>query len=320
MQGIVSSYDSSFKMANAGPIIGTLRQDLRSGISGRLGPTPPMLPARITLDGPDGRREYRYRIARGVLLEPTLLGWAATNSFLHQGWRTGEAAMDGTLTIHYNGGRTLVRRDRLASRLPSSEIAGVLLAPVPLLLTNPFEPVTLDSVSLDVSYAPKLAESILVDLWAERAEVRPGETLSLTARLQDRQGTRREIPVEIQVPERWRGKSLLIVAGGARDLTEWDQDRSPSIYEPKDLAGLERLIREYPDAGDLLVRIYGEEDGVVLGDLEMGPLPGSIESVLGSAHKRGPARPSTNYRIEERRIDAASVVTGGLGVRVRVEP
>ena len=121
------------------------------------------------------------------------------------------------------------------------------------------------------------------------------------------------------MPERWRGETLLIIAGGAKDLTEWDQERVPVLYEPKDLAGLERLLRDFPDEGDLLVRVYGEEEGVLLGDRELGPLPGSVVSVLGARHKRGPARPAPNHRLEERRIDAGGAVTGGLAVRVTVE-
>jgi hypothetical protein len=179
--------------------------------------------------------------------------------------------------------------------------------------------VVLDSVALDVSYVTSLHESILIDLWAERERVRPEETLTLTARLKDRHEQTRDIEVQIPVPERWRGRTLFILAGGVNELTQWDRERAPVLYEPKDLGGLERLIREFPDEGQLLVRIYGEEGGVILGDQELGPLPSSVARVLGAEHKRGPARPSSNVEIEERRIDAAGTVTGTAAVRVRVE-
>jgi len=319
IQAIVPSYNAPFKVGSAGPIIGTIRQDLRAGVSGKLGEVPPMLPVRIVLSGPSGTDHYSYRVARGVLLEPTLVAWAATNSFLQHGWRIGEATLDARLIVHYNKTCTLARRDRLASRVPATEISEQLLAPLPLLLANPFQRVVLDSLSLEVAYSTRLRESVLIDFWAEREKVRPGEILSLTARLQDHLGEVRQISVEIPVPERWRGRTLMILAGGGRDLTDWDKERAPALYEPKDLASLERLIRDFPDEGELLVRVYGEEDAVVLGDRELGPLPGSVAQVLGAAHKRGPARTAPNFRLEERRIDAGGAVRGVLGVRVRVE-
>jgi hypothetical protein len=316
---VVASVSSSFKLGSPGTIVGTIRQDLRAGVCGVVGEKPAMLPITIDLRSAGGRDIYHYRVARGVLLEPSLATWAATNSFLQHGWKVGEAWMEATVTVAYNHGRMLSRRERLAARSPSTDIAEQLLAPLPLLLTNPFEKVVIDSVRLDVSYAPELRECVLVDLWAERESVRPGERLLLTARLQDRQGARREIPIEIPIPERWQGETLLILAGSVGDLTDWDRDRSPAIYEPKDLAGLERLVREFPDDGNLLVRIYAEEDGVVLGDHEVGALPDTYARVLGAGHKRGPARSAPNYRLEERRIDAGGAVSGGMAVRVHVE-
>ena len=316
---IIPSYNNSFKVGSAGPIIGSIRQDLRAGVTGVLGPTPPMLPVRIVLEGPSGRDVYHYRLARGTAVEPALLAWATSNSLLQHGWRTGEASVDARFTLHYNGGQTLTRRDRMATKSPATEIAEQLLAPFPLLITNPFERVTIDSVALELSYSPEMHESILLELWAERETVRPGELLSLAARVKDHQAKTREIRITIPVPQRWQGQTLLILAGGAKDLTEWDQERVPALYEPKDLAGLERLLRDFPDEGDLLVRVYGEEEGVMLGDRELGPLPGSVTSVLGASHKRGPARSAPNHRLEERRIDAGGAVTGGLAVRVTVE-
>ncbi len=319
IHGIIPSYNASFKMGSPGPIIGVVRQDYRAGIAGRLGETAPQLPVTVKLDGPGGREVFRYRIARGTMLEPTLLSWAVSNSFLRRGWSRGEASFEGTLSVHYNGDRVLDRHDRIASRAPSIEIAQMFLAAVPLLLTNPYEKVSLDSLRLEVSYRTEIVESQLIDVWAERERVRPGEELSLMVRLQERQGETRDHRVEIPVPELWRGRNLLILTGGPAELIAWDIERAPSRYRPRDLAGLERLLREYPDDGSLLVRIYSNDEGILLGDRELGPLPTSVTRVLGSQQKRGPARPAPSYQLEERRLDAGGPVHGLLSVGVRVE-
>ncbi len=218
IHAIVPSYNNSFKVGSAGPIVGSIRRDFRAGVAGILGQAPSMLPVRIVMDGPSGRDIYHYRIARGTALEPTLLAWTTTNSLLQHGWRMGEASVDARLTLHYNGGQVLTRRDRMATRSPATEIAERLLAPVPLLITNPFARVSFDSVDLELSYEPEARESTLVDLWAERDKVRAGDVLDLAVRLQDYQAQDREIRVAIPVPERWRGQTLLILAGGREGL------------------------------------------------------------------------------------------------------
>lgn len=316
---IVPSLNSSFKMGTMGHVIGTIRQDLRAGVSGNLGEVPPTLPVRVSVNGPGGREVYNYRLARGFLLEPTMMAWVVTNSFLQRGWRLGEASVDGHLLFHYNKTQVLERRDRIAAKAPATEIAEQLLSPIPILLSNPFQPVIADSVSIDVDYSVTPSQSTLIDFWAERAKARAGEEISLTAKLQNRRGEVQEVPITIHVPERWHGENLLILAGGIGDLTEWDRDRAPALYQPKDFHGLERMIHDFPDAGELIIRIYGAEQGVLLGDREVGPLPSTIESVLGAAHKRGPAQSAPSFLLEERRIDAGGVVTGGIGVRVQVE-
>ena len=242
-----------------------------------------------------------------------------TNSFLHQGWSVGQATLDADLTVHYNKGERVSRRDRIASRLPALDVSQRLLVPIPMLLTNPFERVVIDSVTLEVTYVTDLRESILIDLWAAKNRVRAGDLRPLTARLQDHQGEMRDVTVEIRAPERARGQDILVLAGGALAMAEWDRERAPALYAPDNLADLTRLITEFPSEGDLLIRIYGEQEGLLLGDTELGPLPRSVADVLMAGHKHGPATSAPSYQIEERRIDSGATVVGTAAVRVHVE-
>lgn len=319
IHAVIPTINRPFKMGSAGPIIGTIRQDRRAGVAGIVGEMPPQLPVTIVFNGPSETSTYNYRLARGILLEPNLLAWTATNSFLRHGWRVGFATLDSRLTVNYNGNRSISRSDRIASRVPASEIAQRLLLPVPFLLTNPFEEVSIDSVSLEVSYQPELKESVLTDLWARGKKVRTGDTLHLTARLQDHQKQQREVTVDIYIPERLRGQNLLILAGGAMELVEWDRERAPGLYEPTDLDGIERLIEEFPSDGELLVRLYGDKSGVLLGDKELGSLPPAVAAVLGAGYKRGSVQMTPTYQITERRIDVGGTVSGAAAVRVKVE-
>jgi len=213
---IVPSIGVSFKMGSAGPIVGAIRQDLRAGVVGVIGEAPAMLPVRLAIEGTSGREVFRYRTARGTMLEPFLLNWVAANSLLQQGWRTGETSVDARIAIHYNGGRTLTRRDRIDTSSPAGDVAGSILGPIPLLLANPFGKVSIDSVAFDLSYRPGSRRTTLVDLRSGEGRIQAGERIRLVARLVDYQRAERELTIDLPVPGRWAGQTLLIVAAGGR--------------------------------------------------------------------------------------------------------
>ncbi|MBD3162932.1 MAG: hypothetical protein GF346_10980 [Candidatus Eisenbacteria bacterium] len=319
IHAVVPSLASPFKMGSAGETIGTVRQDLRGGIAGILGEGPELLPVRVVLEGPEGTRRYAYRVARGTLLEPSLLTWATANSFLQYGWAVGNATVDLELNVFFNDGRSLTRRETVGTGSPVVTMSQLLLLPVPMLLGNRHEPVSLDSVTVRAAYAPELRENRLVSLRAKSDRLHPGETLRIEARLEGRDGVARDHVVALPVPQRWAGRELLVIAGGSEELTAWDRERAPTVYQPRDLDGLIRLIEELPGAGELIVRVYGEGPGVILGGREVGSLPRSVADVLGARHKQGPAHGATRPLLVERRIGTGGSVRGGAAIRIEVE-
>jgi hypothetical protein len=79
------------------------------------------------------------------------------------------------------------------------------------------------------------------------------------------------------------------------------------------------MIEEFPTDGDLVLRIYSEESSIVLGDRELGSLPGSVAQVLGAENRRGIVSAVSNALVEERRIGVAGRVTGAGAIRVRIK-
>ena len=84
VHAVMPSLNTSFKIASVGQPVGTLLQDGRAGVYGRLGPAPAMLPLRLELDA-EGRpsRSAEFELARHPRLAP-LLGRIAL-----QGWAQG---------------------------------------------------------------------------------------------------------------------------------------------------------------------------------------------------------------------------------------
>ena len=70
---VVPSLLDSFKIASAGPVIGTLDQDRSTAIAGTLGAVPRTIPVRVNLASERGlQRAFAFEVSRDQTLTPTL--------------------------------------------------------------------------------------------------------------------------------------------------------------------------------------------------------------------------------------------------------
>ena len=71
---VVPNTNNSFKLAVPGQMVGSVSQDRATGIFGRLGQTPKMIPVKINLHTSRDRTEtYSYEVANDTFLTPLLL-------------------------------------------------------------------------------------------------------------------------------------------------------------------------------------------------------------------------------------------------------
>ena len=71
---VIPNTNNSFKLAVPGKMVGSISQDRATGIYGKLGQTPKMIPVKINLHTSRDRTDvYTYEVANDKFLTPLLL-------------------------------------------------------------------------------------------------------------------------------------------------------------------------------------------------------------------------------------------------------
>jgi hypothetical protein len=313
-----------YKLANAGPLVGTVDQDRLAAVAGRLGPLPATtaITSRITnLD--DGRTVVGRTVSiwPDELLSPFLLhGWNHYDALVFDDlYFSGTSQVRWTVKgLHADGSRwTVTRENRHASRFDlSSESLFEAAIYVQLLHDNPFEEVRVTSIdyvaAAGASY--RALEILGRDIRAQGPDgewheasmgvtLVPGSTLRLQVPLRGFRAGVRTIEVELEVPAGAAGfGELLVSSGQSGDVFEclWDPDQCAG--GPTDsFDDLLDQIREQARADDLTVelRLYEVYDGNGNGSVEEGVTVANGEGGVGGPEPIA----STTVRLDE-------VVTG----------
>lgn len=284
IQTVMPRLSDSFKMGSAGRLVGTVDLDLQTGIGGRIGPVPAMIPVTVRVEDAAlaGRRTYRYEVAEDPDLTAALAAWATTSSVLAASKELGDATLELDARLSLRGGRSLRVRDVVASNSPAAVVAAAVGRPLALLLNNPLEKVTLDSAEVAVTIRHRLEVFRLEQVVVTTARPVAGGSLDLVATLRNYRGgafeRRLSLPLPAALPP---GNYGLRVCDGAGH-TAWDAKRAPGLYDPRSLDQvLDLLAREAP-GNALVIVLVDSRPGVVAGGSELGRLPPSVMATLAA--------------------------------------
>jgi hypothetical protein len=282
IEGVMPVQTTSFKLGSATDDIGAILRDATPGISGRMGPTPSMIPFTVGVSAPWGARTYNFRIARDEVISAQLFDIAWSSAAEAGLYTMGPAGVLVEVEVEARG-RTIRLRDRgVVSRSPI-EVMPTL--PVEMLYSNPFMRMHPDSVTVRVSVTNDLRERSILEARALRMVVAPGETVPIDIEYQVYDMGRVVERLEVPLPPGTPNGPLTITISGGRGLSRRDLAEPTTVDELLDrLAAYEskdRLVVQVSQAGGRRLEI----DGGMLPDL-----PPAIRRVQRGSSGRGPSR------------------------------
>ena len=316
---VMPSLQLSTKMGSPTKALGGVWQDRRSGVLGLLGAVPPTIPVRVSISLPGRTDEiYHYRLVRDPILSPMLLPWTVSNSYQHSGWLQGETTARAEVEVYFDGNRTVRRRDLEVTDSPALGIGGEAVLPASLLLANPYQRVRLDSLSVRITAEPGHAAAEVTHVRCTPRRAAPGDTLQVKVTLQPWRGPMMTRTERFVVPPGWEGKRLRVTAAGTSEILEWDRDRAPGKWSPRDLADLVRMVETLPSAGSLLLRVSSHDPGALVRGRELPGLPGSLLLAGTESGDAASIRPTNGTVLEERILDTPWDITGRETAEVEI--
>ncbi len=215
---ILPSQMQSVKVANIGPVIGTIRQDRLSAVAGELGPGPAMIPVEIARPG--GVAPLRFAAARHPQLAPLVVGAGISQAVLgandagfHEGFRVASR-------LTFPGGQQWRQNLLHAGGQGFALALGEIVQSLGAVLQNPLARTFPESIHLEVE-ALRDPPGVTVERFVlSRASVSPGAELTADLAWRDSRGEGAHLSVTLPVAPEWSGRTLEVVLAPGRVLDE----------------------------------------------------------------------------------------------------
>lgn len=307
---IINSVDRSVKMSSPLTIQGVMVQDRQPAIALRTDLRAPMIPVRVSIQGPDpdlAPRTYDNEVAFGMELTPNLVAGILSEA-------VDEAGRDATevvITLHHEiavetskGPQTITMDEEVFF---SSGLVGRILGrsrgvlAIMAALDNEFEVAKIRSTSHEIrmQYGSPLEAIEHVRLIDE--EVREGDVIRLAVTLRAFKGDTRELVVPLRIPDDAAGEEIKIeLTGGDGAL--------PYRPQPDSLATLlETVAQAYPSRS-LVATIYRQGEGL---STRHGLIEDVPDSVLESLVDRGSTAEVVRFKRMARRVLPTDTIIEG---------
>lgn len=289
----------SMKMGSPLKIVGVIDTDVSTGVAGRIGPKPDMLPVVVKVK--TGRyadpKTYQVRMVREPSLLPSLLMSVMTNAIDTEGVLPEELTIHLDASIRLKGYEPIRLKDTLSGprytgQMGAATLFGPLASIVNILVRNPMIPVRIESIECHVEIEPGRKTAVIESVRLLSQAVEPGEMLRAFITVKPYKGERTVLETAIPIPVDHPEGTYEAVFCDLGNSIRRRFHNEPALNDPKDLGALLKTIRMQTDARrtTLFAHIPTPERGVAVQGQDLPNLPGSARAVFTS-RKEVPVAP-----------------------------
>ncbi|MFW6124852.1 MAG: hypothetical protein ACOC46_01780, partial [Pirellulales bacterium] len=292
----------SMKLGSGVETLGTIDADVSTGVAGRLGVKPDLLPVTVHIargeDAPP--RTYRVQVVREPMLLTGLVATVLGAAVEAEGGLPDEPTLVCEARVAAEGHEPLVLDDVFADKpFQGTRTAGSLFAQVAgiaeSLARNPFEPVRLQSIEARIRILDDHRAATIESVALNNDRFEPGETLVATAVLQPHKGRAERVALRLKLPDDLPpGRYEAVVCDSTnhwqRRSREESYLREPNNFDQM-LRGLRVQLQERRT--NVYLRVTLPQRGVALHGVPLPALPSSARSVLESDRRTARVRVQT---------------------------
>lgn len=241
---VIRSVQSSFKLSNTGPIIGSIYQDRLSAIAGRIGREAPVIRFTLNVENETGfHRTYKGNLFEHPQMSPLISAMALAESLT----QTMEASSQQTFflrsTWDIEGYEPIVQEDVSTGPNSPLQVATQHLGLYNKIANNFFAAPKVRSVTYDISFRNEWLISQIESAFVDRRRVKGGETVTVDVVLRTYHGERRVEKIEVPIPAHLRSEKLVLFLGDAASARIYDPDyraQATSLGQVLEAAGRHR--------------------------------------------------------------------------------
>jgi hypothetical protein len=314
---VVPNINNSFKLAVPDAMVGTMTQDRATGVYGKLGQAPKMIPVQLNLETSRGQRDtLNFEVARDDFLTPLLMNITIFNSLLSQERAIGDATVFVDGEIKVSGQESVKLERRFAGGQASQLAAGSVAIPVNILFRSRFDDLAISGITVNLRSADGSRTANLERMSIDRTQVRPGETVELQAYARTDSGRVFVQKIPVTIPADTPAGMFSITVGDGAAIQRNDAIQQ---FVPRDLGDLIRTFNKMKLPDRLYVKTFRTTSGAIIGSAELPNLPPSVLATLNNNRTVGGIKPAVQTVVSEAGIPPADfIITGEQTLTIEV--
>lgn len=320
---VMPSLESSFKLAAAGPVIGSFIQDRTSGVLGETGRIPRMVPVNLNLTlSPTVSREFKLKVVADKFLTPALLNLAVSTLVTSEQRSYGNLSLDFDGTVYLDDGLSVRLEDLFSGNYDgaATSLSGLVAAVVYYLTNNEFRDVGLFRIDLNVRAVEEARFCALEKVLLDKYEVSPGEQVQVKVYYRTFREESRVEEVTLVVPPLPAGTEFQLVVGDSATMQQMERSQyRVQEFTPRSFSQLVRLLGNLRKNNRIYFKVVAPKPGIFLKGEEMPNLPATLKSMFTSARASSSAPVElSRSTLSEYQLPVPYVFRGGAVIPVRI--
>ncbi len=310
---VVPNLNNSFKLSTSGNLVGAISQDRSTGVFGKLGEKPRMVPVELKVHTSRNKTEtYNFEMVSDSFLTPLLMKIAMISAISATEREVGNHTVKLAGRILVDGQPDVVLDNSFS--MPGGAVIFASMAverPLAILLNSGFDAVDLRKIEVEVTSTDSRSSGSLSRLWVDKTEVRRGESIEIQAFARNDNGNEFVERIPFEIPADAPTGQLVIIVGDGASINQSERAQPTADFVPKDLGQLVRAINKLKKNNRLYVKVLRAGDGAIVNNEEMPTLPPSVLATLGSQRTSGGYTPLSVATLVERELPPSQFVISG---------
>ncbi|MEW6730389.1 MAG: SpoIVB peptidase S55 domain-containing protein [Acidobacteriota bacterium] len=306
---VVPNLLNSFKLSVTGNMVGAIKQDRYSGIYGKLGVAPKLIPLTITMSSRGKKAAYNMEVIADNNLTPLLVQLSTLNSIITTERSFGDLTLTLEGKIRIKNQPPIVFSNGFSANNAFISTIIYLSYPLGMLYSSGFN-FDVEGIEVNLTAADRRAYGTLTRLAVDRTEARRGETINIQAYARNEQGEIRVQKIPVVIPVDAPLGRLNVTVGDGGVMANLDQ-RAIIDSNPKNLIALVKAMNKLPKNNRLYVKLYYSDTGAVVNNEELPSLPPSMLAALDSARSTNGYLPLAIATLLTEELPPAQFFIGG---------
>lgn len=315
---VVRSLQSSFKLSEVGPVVGSIYQDRLTGIAGQIGRKAPTIDVSYTIRNADQNETvYKTQIFEHPRLSPLLAAIGLLESLTDNLDANEEQTLYLKTDIQIKGQAPIHYENVAIGSEGATELAIQLLNVVGVLADNPFEYPKIEKLHCEVEMIPTQHFSFFDGVTIESDVPAPGESLDIHIRIRNFLGEPVGYSLKIPIPIGTKNEVLTLQIA---DAAQVDPDGNALLRADMDtLSDIVRQANQIRSNQKIYIRLLKQAEGFQLQGDTMYDLPPSITHLFNTPKNAQYSSQTTEVALWETELETKGVFAGSYRLNVEIK-